>query len=157
MVSHVVMNWPWHYLQKIAIEWRRQASSIGRTGAGWMEVIHIDARAQDLKELWKCVAPFGKPRFVRCQIPRDDVWKWTWTRERTKIPTTTQVGHGVDLRRLTKVWIATRSELALRASAVASIAVGLRVDNVTAKSHQCTVLAFKIQRNRGDCEPPFNP
>jgi hypothetical protein len=58
MVSHIVMDWPWHDLQKIAIEWRRQTSSVGGASAGWMQVIHIDTRAQDLKKLCKRVAPF---------------------------------------------------------------------------------------------------
>jgi len=75
MVGHVVIDGPWHYLEKISIERGRQTSSVGGTGTGWMEVIHVDACPYDLNKLVKCVTPFRKPSFVRGQIARDDMWK----------------------------------------------------------------------------------
>ena len=148
MVSHIVIDGPWHYLEKSAVERRRQTSSVGGTGTGWMEVIHVDARPHDLNKLFKRVTPFRTSSFVRCQIARDDVWKWTWPGEGTKIPAATQVGRRVDLRRLAKVWVAAWSEFGIRAGAVATIAVALCVDNVAAQSHQCPVFSIQIQRYR---------
>jgi hypothetical protein len=95
-----------------------------------MEVIQVDACPYDLNKLFKCVTPFRQPSFVRGQIARDDVWKWTWPGEGTKIAT--QVSRRVNLSGLAKVWVATRGEFGGRASAVATIAAALCVDNVAA-------------------------
>jgi hypothetical protein len=110
-----------------------------------MEVIHVDACPYDLNKLFKCATPFRQPSFVRGQIARDDVWKWTWPGEGTKIPAPTQVGRRVNLSRLAKVWVAIRGEFGSRASAVATIAVALCVDNVAAQSHQVPVFVIQIQ------------
>src|SRR6201984_3144340 len=104
MVRHVVIDRPWHYLETSAVERGRQTIPVGGAGTGWMEVIHVYACPYDPNKLVKRVTPFRKPSFVRGQIARDDVWKWTWPGEGTKIPAATQVGRGVDLRRLGKVW-----------------------------------------------------
>jgi hypothetical protein len=121
-----------------------------------MEVIHVDACPYDLNKLVKCVTPFRKPSFVRGQIARDDVWKWTWPGEGTKIPAATQVGRRVDLRRLAKVWVSAWGEFGSRASTVATIAVALCVDNVATESHQCSVFSIQIQRDRGYLETNLN-
>jgi len=85
MVGHVVIDGPWHYLEKIAIERRWQTSSVRGTGTGWMEVIHVDACPYDLNKIVKCLTPFGQSSFVRGQVARDDVWKWTWPGKGAKI------------------------------------------------------------------------
>ena len=51
MVRHVVIDRPWHYLEESAIERRRQTSSVGGAGTGWMQVIHVDAGPYDLNKL----------------------------------------------------------------------------------------------------------
>jgi hypothetical protein len=66
MVSHVVMDGPWHYLEKSAVERRRQTGSVRRAGTGRMEVIHVNARPQDLDELCKRVTSFRQSSFIRC-------------------------------------------------------------------------------------------
>jgi hypothetical protein len=121
-----------------------------------MEVIHVDACPHNLNKLFKCVTPFRTTSFVRAQIARDDVWKWAWPGEGTEISAAAQVGSRINLRRLAKVWISTRSEFGFRASAVATIAVALRVDNVAAQSYQCPVLSIQLQRDRGDGETLLN-
>src|SRR3982074_2887119 len=156
MVSHIAIYGPGQYLVSIAIGRRRQTSSVGGTGTGWMEVIHVDACPHDLSKLFKCVTPFRPPSFVRGQIARDDMWKWTWPGEGTKIPAPTQVSRRVNLSRLAKVWVTTHGEFGSRASAVATIAVALCVDNVAAQSHQCPVFSIQIQWDRGDGETSSN-
>src|SRR5437764_8663824 len=94
--------------------------------------------------------------FVWSQIARDDVWERPWPWERTKIPTATQVGCGIDLRRLAKVWVAAWGEFGFRAGTVATIAVALCVDNVAAESHECAVFSLQIQRYRRYCEALSN-
>ena len=51
--------------------------------------------------------------------------KRTWPGEGTKIPAAAQVGRGVDLRRLAKVWVSAWDEFGSRASTVATIAAAL--------------------------------
>jgi hypothetical protein len=97
-----------------------------------VEVIHIDACPHDLNKLFECVATFGQPSFVWRQVSRDDVWKWTWCGEGAEIPAAAQIGCWIDYRRLTEVRVSTGSKLGCRASAMATIAIALRVDNVTA-------------------------
>src|ERR1700687_2667926 len=156
VVRHVVIDRPWHYLKDSAVERGWQTTPIGGAGTGWMEVIHVDACPYDLNKLFKCVTSFRQPSFVRGQIARDDVWKWTWPGEGTKIPAATQVGRGVELRRLAKVWVSAWGEFGSRASTVATIAVALCVDNVATESHQCAVFSIQIQRDRGDLETNSN-
>ena len=84
------------------------------------------------------------------------MWKWTWPGEGTKIPAAAQVGRGVDLRRLAKVWVSAREEFGSRASTVATIAVALCVDNVATESHQCAVFSIQIQRDWGYLETNSN-
>jgi len=121
-----------------------------------MEVIHVDACPYDLNKLFKCVTAFRQPSFVRGQIARDDMRKWAWPGEGTEISAAAQVGGRVNLRRLAKVWISTRSEFGFRASAVATIAVTLCVYNVAAQSYQCPVFSIQLQRDRGDGETLLN-
>ena len=97
-----------------------------------MEVIHIDACPYDLNKLFKCVAAFGTSSFVRGQIARNDVWKWTWSREWTKIASSAQIGCRIDFSRLAKVWVSAWRKLGRRACAVATITVRLRVNDVAA-------------------------
>jgi hypothetical protein len=121
-----------------------------------MEVIHVNARPDDLKKLFKCVAAFRPSAFVRCQVARDDVWKRTGTGERTKIPAATEVSRRVYHSRLTEIWVAARCVFSLRASAVTAIAVSLRIDNIAPQSHECPVFAFQIQLDRGYRETNFD-
>jgi len=68
MVSHVVIDGPWHYLEKSAVERGRQTIPVGGAGTGWMEVIHVYACPYDLDKLWKRTTSFRQSSFVRCQI-----------------------------------------------------------------------------------------
>lgn len=156
MVRHVVIDGPWHYLETRAVERGRQTIPVGGTGTGWMEFIHVDACPYDLNKLVKCVTPFRKPSFVRRQVARDDVWKWTWPGEGTKIPAATQVRRGVDLCRLAKVWVSAWGEFGSRVNTVATIAVALCVDNVATESHQCAVFSIQVQRDWGYVETNLN-
>ena len=156
VVRHVVIDRPWHYLEKSAVERGWQTIPVGGAGTGWMEVIHVYACPYDPHKLRKRMTSFRQSSFVRGQIARDDVWKWTWSGKGTKIPAPTQVSRRVNLSWLPKVWVATRGEFGSRASAVATIAVALCVDNVAAESHQCAVLSVQIQRDRGDLETNLN-
>jgi hypothetical protein len=121
-----------------------------------MEVIHVYACPYDLDKLWKRMTSFRQSSFVRCQIAWDDVRKRTWPGEGTKIPAATQVGRGVELRWLAKVWIAARREFGSGVSAVATIAVALCVDDVAAEPYQCAVFSIQIQRDRGYLETNLN-
>src|ERR1700736_2277521 len=156
MFSHIVVDGPGHYLESSAVERRRQTSSVGGTGTGWMEVIQVDACPDDLNKLFKCATPFRSPGFVRGQIARDDVWKWTWSGKGTKIPAPTQVSRRVNLSRLPKVGVATRGEFGSRASAVATIAVAVCVDKAAAQSHQVPVFVIQIQVDGRYLEPDSN-
>ena len=51
MVGHVVINGPWHYLEKSAVERGWQTIPVGGAGTGWMEVIHVYACPYDLDKL----------------------------------------------------------------------------------------------------------
>jgi hypothetical protein len=121
-----------------------------------VEVIHIDACPDDLNKLVECVATFGQPSFVWRQVARDDVWKWTWPGEGAEIPAAAQIGCRIDCRRLTEVRVSTGSKLGGRASAMATIAVCLSVDNVATESHQCPVFSSQVQWNWGYCETLLN-
>jgi hypothetical protein len=132
MIRHIVMDGPGHDLEQSAIERRRQTGSVRRSGAGWMEVIHVYTCPKDLHKFCKRMTAFRQARFVRSQVARDDVWKWTWPGEWPEIPATAKVSRGVHHGRLAKVWIASRGKFGGRALAVAAIAVALRVNNVAA-------------------------
>jgi hypothetical protein len=75
MVRHVVMDRPWHHLEKIAIERRREAVCGYSSGTGWMKVIHIDTCPQDLKKLLECMPTLRHTSLIRCQVAGDDVWR----------------------------------------------------------------------------------
>ena len=60
MIRHVLLNGPWHDLQKITVEGLWYATGIRRPGTGWMQVIEIFARPKDGKEFLKRVIPFGQ-------------------------------------------------------------------------------------------------
>src|SRR6516225_7602798 len=64
-VSHVVINGPRHYLEKSAIERRRNASPVGGTSTGRMEVVHVNSSPDDLNKLLKRVTSFRQACFVR--------------------------------------------------------------------------------------------
>jgi hypothetical protein len=51
MVRHVVIDGPWHYLEKGAVERGWQTISVRGAGTGWMEVIHVYACPYDLDKL----------------------------------------------------------------------------------------------------------
>jgi hypothetical protein len=50
-VRHVVIDRPWHYLEKSAVERGWQTIPVGDAGTGWMEVIHVYACPYDLDKL----------------------------------------------------------------------------------------------------------
>ena len=62
-----------------------QTSSVRRTSTGWMEVVHVNACPDDLNKLLKRVTSFRQTSFVRRQIARDDVRKWSWPGEGSKV------------------------------------------------------------------------
>ena len=51
MVRHVVIDRPWHYLEKSAVERGWQTIPVGGAGTGWMEVVHVYACPYDLDKL----------------------------------------------------------------------------------------------------------
>jgi len=69
MLSHVVVDRPWHYLEKFAIKGRWKAVCGYSGGTGWMDVIHVNACPDDLNKLSKGVASFRPPSFVWRQVP----------------------------------------------------------------------------------------
>ncbi len=133
MVSHVLEIEPRHDLQKITIERRWHAARVDdarRTRR--VEVIHIHASPHDLNKLFKGVAPFWQPGFVRRQIPGDNVRRITWY-YRTKIPAAAQVGRRINHLGLAKVWVTAREKLVVaRPGIVASVAITRCVDEVAA-------------------------
>ena len=68
MVRHVVVDGPWHYLEKSAVEWGWQTIPIGGPGTCGMEVIHVYACPYDLDKLRKRMTSFRQSSFVRCQV-----------------------------------------------------------------------------------------
>src|ERR1700681_758533 len=73
VVRHVLVDWPRHDLQKIAVERRRDTLAIGSASAGRMYLVHIDASAHDGFEFFKSVASFGPAGLVWGEIARNDV------------------------------------------------------------------------------------
>src|SRR5437868_3839532 len=109
-----------------------------------MEVIHIYAGPNELKELVKGGASYGHSRLVRCQVAGDNVSR---TRNQyIEIAAATQVDSLIDDLRLTEVWISSGGVCGGRAGGVAAIAASLNVDDVAAKSDQSDVLPIQIQR-----------
>ena len=66
MIGHVLEGMPGHDLEKIAVEWRREAVSSDSRGTRRMQVIQIDARFQDLEKLGEGPSPFRKASLVWC-------------------------------------------------------------------------------------------
>ena len=67
VIRHVLINGPWHDLQKISVEGLWYATGIRRPGAGRMQVIEIFACPKDGEEFSKRVIPFRQPGFgSRC-------------------------------------------------------------------------------------------
>lgn len=118
-------------------------------------MVHVDTCPYDLSKLLKCVAPFGKPSFVRGQIARDEVLKRKGTRpgEGTKIPATTQISRRVNLSRLAEIWVATRCEFCSGTRAVATIAICLGIDNIAAQSHQPRFFPAKFKGTEAMAKP----
>jgi len=135
MIGHIAERRPRHDLEETAIEGSRQASSVRSARAGRMNVIEVSAIPDDLNKFGKRVAAFRLPSFIRRQITRDNVRKRTRTWESAEIHATAQIGVRIDLGRLTKVRIPTGGKFGGGVVRVAPVAIGLRVDNETAKSH----------------------
>src|ERR1700736_1529528 len=78
--------------------------------------------------------------------------------QRSKIPTTTQIGRIVDVGRRTtfEVWISARGKLRGGARRMAAVAFSHCVHQVAAESDQRSVLAVEIERHRGDFEATLN-
>src|SRR5580692_10442320 len=123
----------------------------GRTGR--MDVVEISAVPYDFLELGKRVTACGPPVLVRRQISADDGWTCIPVRpgrspdtpECAKVGASCQVNCRIDLRQLAKVWVfacnvGIKAKWG-RATAVATIAVSHRVDQVAAKPHQIPVFA----------------
>ena len=51
MVGHVVIDGPWHYLEKGAVEREWQTIPVGRASTGGVEVIHVHACPYNLHKL----------------------------------------------------------------------------------------------------------
>ena len=99
---------------------------------------------------------FRQTTLVRCQIARDDVWKWTWPGEGTEIPAAAQVGRRIDRSRLAKVWVPSGGEFGTRVGAVTTIAVCHCVDQIAAQSHERSILSGQIERDWRNVETALN-
>ena len=74
MGRHVVMDRPWHYLEKIAIEGLRGKAVRGDgCGTGWMEMIQVDTSPHNLNKLLERMPAFSHSSFIRCQVAGDNV------------------------------------------------------------------------------------
>ena len=51
MVRHIVIDRPWHYLEKSAVERSGQTIPVGSPSTCWMEVIHVYTCPNDLDKL----------------------------------------------------------------------------------------------------------
>jgi hypothetical protein len=81
---------PWHDLEKIPGEWSWKAICGHGRGTVGVDVVEVYASPHDLAKLFKTVAPFRTPGFVRRQIAGDDVREsrgYYW--KLTKIPAAT--------------------------------------------------------------------
>src|SRR5260370_23859621 len=129
-----------------------------------MEVIHVYTSPYDLDELRKRVPSFRPTGFIGSEIARNYVWERVGG-IRAKIPAAAEVGRLIDqlppsvgsegLKQ--KVWISVCGEyVGARAAIVATVTVGLGVDNVAAQSHQGAVLPGQVERDRSDREALLN-
>ena len=74
VIRHVLINGPWHDLQKISVEGLWYATGIRRPGTRRMQVIEIFASPEDGEEFFKGVIPFRQTSLgSRCQIAGDDM------------------------------------------------------------------------------------
>src|SRR5579871_2248756 len=149
MVRHVVMHGPGHDLQKGPIERRWQTSSVRRPGACWMQMIEINSGSEDLNEFRVGVTSLRQSGLIRCQIPRNDMRKRTGPWERTEIPAASKISGGIYHSRLVEVRVPTHRVFGAGARAVATVTIGLRIDNVAAQSYKGSILSFELQRDWG--------
>src|SRR5450631_1692536 len=122
-----------------------------------MHVVQVDAGLHDQTKLLEAAAPLGQPGLVVREIPGNDQRRaWGLLREDSAAP---EVGDLVDDRRLAtlEVGVAALGEFSSGTGRVAGVAMVKNVDQVAAKSHQSTILARQVQRNRCDLEANANP
>src|SRR5690348_11263957 len=101
---------------------------------------------------------------IRRQIARVEVWNSARIGERPEIVASRQIGGRIHhhlskkwpLRRCEKIGISGRRVFDAGIERVASIAIGLRVDEVASEPYESPVLSFQIQRDRRNCETLLN-
>ena len=73
IIGQIFQSGPGHDLKQVAIERRGDAACVRRTCTGRMEMVGIDAGANDLNEMIEGIAAYGEPGRVRSEVARDDV------------------------------------------------------------------------------------
>lgn len=104
VVRHVLVLWPRHDLQQVAVERRRNA--IDR-GAWRMQMIQVHPRAYDLAKFGERPAAFRLTGPVRRQIARHDVW--STRNQRAEVPASAEVSRLIHDSRLIEVGVAPRA------------------------------------------------
>ena len=128
-----------------------------------MGVIQIHTSPHNLDEFRECATALRYARLVRCQVARNDVQLCLRNGgKRPKVSATAQVSHGIDhgcaiIGWLQQVGVAVgKHEFGSWTMAVATVAVAGHVDNIAAQSHQVSIFAGHVQRNRSYGEADLN-
>ena len=132
MIRHMLINGPWHDLQKIPIERRDCREAVCSYGhrAVWMKMIKIFAGPEDFQEFRKRVIPLRQSGLCRRRQVSGNNVRRRGPRYRAEIPSSAQVGCRINRLRLAKVWVSSSDEFSSWAGAVTAIAVALCVDNI---------------------------